>query len=205
MGMGASISAPALMSIISGCQTDSGSASTTAEAAFKPSFLDGNQYKIVELFVDKLLPRTNTPGALDLKVPEIMDFIMDKVWDNKGQSKFGAVFDGFTSTLKADQNIETGDIDANHINAFFIKYMAPKDEGALDKAKEFVESDIDEVAETDKPLAQTYKFIRTVSDMAVNIFFRTEEIATNHLNFDPIPGVYKDIPLEEVGGKQWAL
>jgi len=204
LGMGASISAPALMSIISSCQTNSDSANSVA-TAFKPSFLEGNQYKIVELFVDKLLPRTDTPGALDVKVPVIMDFIMDKVWDSEGQSKFRATFDGFASTLKADQNVEIADIKKNHIDTFFTKYMAPKDKGVLDKVKKLESSKIEEVAQADKLLAQTYKFIRTLSDMAVNIFFRTEEIATNHLNFDPIPGVYKDIPLEEVGGKQWAL
>lgn len=204
LGMGASISAPTLMSIISSCRTASDSASS-ATTVFKPSFLEANQYKIVELFVDKLLPTTNTPGALDVKVPEVIDFLLNKVFEPAEQGKFKAAFNGFASTLKTDQKVEVGDIGANHIDAFFTKYMAPKNEGVLDKAKMFIDKDIDEISEAEKPLAQTYKFIRTLSDMAVNIFFRTEEIATNHLNFDPIPGVYKDISLEEVGGKQWAL
>jgi len=145
LGMGASISAPALMSIISGCQTDAGTASSTVEAAFKPSFLDGNQYKIVELFVDKLLPRTNTPGALDVKVPEVMDFLLDKVYDVKGQNKFKAAFKGFAATLKSDQNLETSDVKDSNIETFFTKYMAPKDKNVLDKAQKLIDSDIDEV------------------------------------------------------------
>ena len=202
--MGASISAPVLMSIISSCQTATDTANNTT-AAFKPSFLEDNQYKIIELYVDKLLPRTDTPGALDVKVPVVMDFLLDKVFYKKEQAKFKAAWEGFATTIKTDQGVEVNDIEAKHIDAFFTKYMAPKDKSVLDKAEKLANSDIDEVAETEKPLAQTYKFISTISYMAINTFYTSEEIATNYLNFDPIPGVYKDIPLEEVGGKLWAL
>jgi len=204
LGMGVSISAPALMAIISGCQTASDTASSTS-AVFKPSFLDGDQYNLVKLFVDKLLPKTDTPGALDVKVPEIMDFLLAKVYDTKRQNDFKAAMKGFVATLKSDQNIDLADVKAKHMDAFFTKYMAPKDKAVLNKAQKLANSDIDEIAEAEKPLAQTYKFINTVNYMAVSVFYRTEEIATNHLNFDPIPGVYKDISLEEVDGKLWAL
>ena len=40
----------------------------------------------------------------------------------------------------------------------------------------------------------------------VAYYLSTEEIATNHLNYLPVPGKYEAcIRLEETGGKAWAL
>jgi len=53
LGMGASISAPALLSLISSCQTATDTASSAVETVFSPSYLNKNQYNVVRLFLDK--------------------------------------------------------------------------------------------------------------------------------------------------------
>jgi len=211
LGMGATISAPALISLITSCQTVTDTASSTTsvvETAFSPSYLNKQQYKVVRLFLDKLLPKTSTPGALDLKVPEVIDGLLNKIFEPKEQTKFQEAWKGFVATVQNDQNInlEEAECKPEHMDAFFSKYMAPKDEATLERAQKLIETPLKEISEADKSLANTYKFIQSLSDMGINTFFRTEEIATNHLNFDPIPGVYNGcIPLEEVGNKAWAL
>lgn len=211
LGMGATISTPALISLITSCQTVADTASSTTaavETAFSPSYLNKNQYTVVRLFVDKLLPKTSSPGALEVKVPEVIDGLLNTIFEPKQQNDFQQAWKGFAATVQNDQNINLEETEAKpeQIDAFFDKYMAPKDEVTLKRAQKLTETPLKEISEADKPLANTYKFIRSLSDMSINTFFRTEEIATNHLNFDPIPGIYNGcIPLEEVGNKTWAL
>jgi len=141
-------------------------------------------------------------------VPEVIDGLLNTIFEPKQQNKFQEAWKGFITTVQNDQNInlEETECKPEHMDAFFNKYMAPKDETTLKRAQKLTETPLKEISESDKPLANTYKFIRSLSDMGVNTFFRTEEIATNHLNFDPIPGVYRGcIPIEEVGDKAWAL
>jgi len=207
LGMGATISAPALVSLISACNTVTDKASSTTEAVFSPSYLNKQQYNVVRLFLDKLLPKTDSPGALEVKVPQIIDGLIDKIFDSESQTDFKNAWNGFAATIKSDQNIdiENEELTADHMNTFFTKYMNPKDEAVLKQVQKLTDTPIKEIDIADKPIANTYKFIRSLSDMGVNIFYRTEEIATNYLNFDPIPGVYNGcIPLEEVGNKAWA-
>ncbi len=211
LGMGASISAPALMSLISSCQTvtETASSSTAAvEKVFSPSYLNKKQYKVVRLFLDKLLPKTDSPGALDVKVPEVIDGLLSKIFDQKSKTDFQNAWAGFVTTVQNDQNVNLKETDCKpeYMDAFFAKYMAPKDEATLKRAQKLSDTPIKEISEANKPLANTYKFIHSLSDMGVNIFYRTEEIATNYLNFDPIPGVFHGcIPLEEVNNRAWAL
>jgi len=210
LGMGLSVSAPALISLISSCQTASETASSTAsavEAIFSPSYFSEKQYNVIRLFLDKLLPKTDSPGALDVKVPEVIDGLFNKIFEPKAKVDFQNAWTGFSTTLKTDQNIdvENEDFTPEHMDAFFTKYMAPKDEATLKRAQKLTDTPLNEISEADKSVANNYKFIRTLSGMGVNIFYRTEEIATNYLNFDPIPGVFNGcIPLEEVGNKAWA-
>ena len=49
-------------------------------------------------------------------------------------------------------------------------------------------------------------YIFAIANIALKVGFTSEEVATTVLNYDPIPGENKPcIPLEEVGGKVWAL
>jgi len=209
--MGATISAPALISLISSCQSVSDTASTAAsavETVFSPSYLNIQQYNVVRLFVDKLLPKTSSPGALDIKVPEVIDGLLNKIFEPEEQSKFQEAWKGFVATVKNDQDINLEEVECKpaHMDTFFSKYMNPKDEATLKRAQKLTETPITEISSADKSIANTYKFIRSLSDMGVSIYFRSEEIATNYLNFDPIPGVYHGcVPLAEVGDKAWAL
>jgi len=211
LGMGLSVSAPALISLISSCQTASDTTSSAAavvEAVFSPSYFNKKQYSVIRLFLDKLLPKTSSPGALDLKVPEVIDGLFNKIFEPEDKVDFRNAWNGFSATVKNDQNIdvENEDFTSEHMDAFFTKYMAPKDKETLKRAQKLAETPLEEISEADKTIANTYKFIGALSDMGINIFYRTEEIATNYLNFDPIPGVYNGcIPLEEVGNKAWAL
>lgn len=207
LGMGATISAPALVSFISSCGTATDAATTINQTVFSPAYLNKQQYNVVRLFLDKLLPKTDSPGALEVKVPQIIDALMHKVFDSESQTDFKNAWNGFATVVKSDQNIdvEKEELTDEHMEAFFVKYMNPKEEATLKQAQKLTDTPIKEIDIANKPLANTYKFIRSLSDMGVNIFYRTEEIATNYLNFDPIPGVFNGcLPLEEVGNKLYA-
>ncbi|WP_109438732.1 gluconate 2-dehydrogenase subunit 3 family protein [Aquimarina sp. AU119] len=72
-------------------------------------------------------------------------------------------------------------------------------EAQLDEVKLLLESD-----NKQNKLAKTA--LLDIKQQAVTYYLSTKEIATNYLNYLPIPGEYEAcISLESIGGKAWAL
>ena len=68
--LGSTAFSAAIFSNITSCQT---AATTTEALSWTPSFLSTDQAKVVEVIADILIPRTDTPGALDAEVPAYID------------------------------------------------------------------------------------------------------------------------------------
>lgn len=85
--------------------TASTAASAAAKAPYKPAFFNEQQFKTVATVAEMIIPRTETPGAMDAKVHEYIDFIVNEdktlqpiyqrglTWlDRKANDSFGANF-----------------------------------------------------------------------------------------------------------------
>jgi len=81
--------------------------------------------------------------------------------------------------------------------AALMKYLGS--ETLSDKVKSLLTS------EEDKDTLAKSSLIN-IKQQVVAYYLSTEEIATNYLNYLPVPGVYEPcITLESVGGKAWAI
>jgi len=93
---GAAFSAISISSL-SSCQS-----SVAADmAAWQPSFFSVEQGKIIQAVADILIPRTDTPGALDAGVPEYIDLMVKANMDEEEQEQVQAGFKGFMEQCKA--------------------------------------------------------------------------------------------------------
>ena len=78
------------------------------EAGSKPQFITETQAKLVGAASDLILPATDTPGALDVGVPELIDVLYGKYMTAEEKSTFSTGLaeleaSGFSDKSSADQ------------------------------------------------------------------------------------------------------
>ena len=87
-GIGAIAVTPTVVSLLQSCQ----SASTYTNVYFNATDFD----KISQL-MELIIPSTDIPGAVELKLPEFTDSYIAAVWDTERQEKFSSKLQAFFS------------------------------------------------------------------------------------------------------------
>ena len=77
-----------LFSLLQSCQSQ-------PRLDWQPTFLSVDHAELVSALVDAILPATETPGGLDVKVDMLMDLIFAEVFDENQQKKIKADMDAF--------------------------------------------------------------------------------------------------------------
>lgn len=183
---GSAVASPTLLSLLQSCKEQN-------RVDWEPQFLSQDQAVFISSFVDTVLPRTETPGALDVKVDMFMDLMYAKAYDEKSQEYVVAEIEKFNAQCKE----EFGDVFAD---------LSPEDKTAMLKKAEAETAKFNPgvwgtAVGEQKPVA----FYRQLKSMALWAYFSSEEVGKNILSYDPIPGEYLGcIPLSDVGNT-WSL
>lgn len=143
-----------------------------------PDFFSVEQGEIVTRIADILIPRTDTPGAIDALIPQFVDRVASIRLDEAGKKGFQAGFKAMAEAcLKA-----TGK-----------SFLDCSDEEQL----AFLQAEEKASLEGDNLFGNLKEVIYTG-------FFESEEGATEVLKYDPVPGNYDGcVPFSEVNGT-WA-
>ena len=80
LALGAAAGAPTLLSLLQAC-------AKTDRLTWTPVFLSEDQARFISSFVDFLLPKTDTPGGLDVKADVFIDLMYAKTYDEAGQKQ----------------------------------------------------------------------------------------------------------------------
>lgn len=183
---GATLTAPTLLALLQSCQSE-------PRIDWEPEFLTAEEAIFVSSFVDTLLPRTDTPGALDVKA----DIFMDKVWAR-------------TSTAEGQEATRRNIAEFNascresHGNSF--AELSAADRVAVCMAAETTSPTYNGgVWGTAVGKQEPVGFYRSLKSMVIWAYSTSESIGTEVLSYDPVPGEYIGcLPLNEVGNK-WSL
>lgn len=183
---GSAVAAPSLISLLQAC-------SQTPRLNWTPVFLDENQASFLSSFADTLLPKTATPGALDVKSDIFLDLVYAKTYSPEAQAKLTADMDQFNADCKAKYGKVFAELTAEDKIACLQEqetHTATYNRGVWGTA----------VGEQ-KPVG----FYRQLKSQVLWAYFSSEEVGKNVLNYDPIPGEFLGcIPVAEVG-KVWSL
>jgi hypothetical protein len=179
--MGAAVSATAIAGIMNGCKA-------TPDLNYKPVFFNEDQARIISELAEIILPKSDTPGAKEVGVPNFIDTIVNENYEKEDQERFIAGLTAFEEDAKKTY----GD--------GFI-YCKPEDQIAL--VKKSLGAAIQEKKEntaTKKP------FILMAKELTMLGYFTSEPGATKVLQYEAVPTKYNGcIPLNEAGnGKTWA-
>ena len=164
------------------------------ELGWKPGFFSSDEARFLESYIDTLLPKTDTPGGLEVGVHQFIDRVMAATntdtedllpmqmgmrnFDDDAKNRFGKVF----YELEADQRGQL----------FSDAEKAPRYQPAVWGT-----------AVGEQP---PVGFYRSLKSMVLWGYLSSERIGREVLVYDPVPGEYDgDMPLSETGGRSWSL
>lgn len=183
---GAAVAMPAMLSLFQSCLDED-------RLTWQPEFFMEDEAKTISVLVDMILPRTDTPGALDVKADLFIDKVIAQTYDREGQQNLRKQIANFNTNCKAD----FGD--------FFINLNEAKRTEVMQAAETSSGKFNPGVWGTTIGNQEPIGFYRSMKSMAIWAFFTSEEIGENVLNYDPIPGDFKGcIPLSDIGNR-WSL
>ena len=179
-GIGAITVTPAIVSLFQSCQTS---------VTYNPLFIPKDDFKIVSNLMEMIIPKTDIPGAIELKLPEFVDAYIDAVWDEKRKTDFTETWEIFISaSSKAAGKENANDLSTADWDAQLAKYLKPGNDVPADEV-----------------LAS--QFVNQLRSLTVNAFKTNEFIGEEVLAYAPIPGEQKGCVdlMEATGGKAWSL
>ncbi|MCE2777176.1 MAG: gluconate 2-dehydrogenase subunit 3 family protein, partial [Algoriphagus sp.] len=87
---GSAVAIPSLFSLLQSCKNEN-------RLDWQPLFFTENEAKTIAVLLDMILPRTDTPGALDVKADMFIDKVIAKTYDEEGQKKIRSEMAAFNS------------------------------------------------------------------------------------------------------------
>lgn len=172
------IGAPLLSTVLFG----STSIPNSIIKAYKPVFFTPEQLSLIKSISDTILPKTDSPSASDVGVPEKIDSMISNTMPENDKMNYLIRF----------EKLE------NHISAL----SNGKDFSSLSEVERLeLLNKINDTSSEEMRWA-----IWDLKGRTVDYYRKTLVIATEFLNYLPVPGYYDPcISLQEVGGKAWAI
>lgn len=150
-----------------------------AGAAAGRRYLDARQFPTVAAAAERILPKTDTPGAIDVGVPAFIDLMYGEYLT--GDERF--VFATGVKDIEAAAR-------ARHGQAFTALAAAAQDDV------------LRSIAEASQGKEKT--FFALLKELTVTGYFTAETVGRNVLHYDPVPGRWDPcIPIAEVGNRNW--
>ena len=207
MLMGGAISAPALLGVLEGYAKEPG-------PDWKPAVLGKDEFAVVSRIADIMLPRTDTPGALDAGVPAFIDTMLKEVYSKESQDRYLKGLHDFDTAAKETQHKPFLKLDAAQQKALVQRFqdaaIAEERAEAAKEQKELVQAvhnaTVLEQHTEPSVWSQPRSFILTTKELALLGFFTSRPGATEVLQYVAIPGAYHGcLPVNQAGnGKRWA-
>ena len=159
---------------LSGCSAPEGSQTEL-------HFFDPDEFELVTLMVDTILPRTDSPSATDVKVHHTIDSMIGLVFDQEFKTNFRNQWEELESFLASESFLQLDQAERVEI----LQNLELNPGGEMENAR------------------LAYKELK---QQAIAYYLSTEEIGEEYLNYLPIPAEYKPcITTDEVNNKAWAI
>ncbi len=181
--MGGTLSAGAMLGVMNGCKAD------PKTMGWTPQFFSAEEGSLLEAVAERIIPKTDTPGATDAGVPTFIDTMMKGFFGEKEQTAFRE------GLLRVE-----ADAKAAHGKSFVS--LKPEEQDAL--LAKFDQEAYDQSKQENRPKDAPQPFFRSMKELTLLGFFTSEVGATEFLQYVPSPGVYQGcVPYAEIG-RAWA-
>ncbi|MEZ0608421.1 gluconate 2-dehydrogenase subunit 3 family protein [Fibrella sp. WM1] len=169
--MGYAVSATALTETFIACQK-------TVNLNWKPVFLTNEQGNTVAEITETILPKTSTPGAKELGVPQFVDKMLHDLLAEEDQKDFIASLEALDDRCESEYGNSFVDCTPAQREAFLL---------TLDKEAEPFPPSLWGI--TLKPSGPP-AFFRRLKSLTLLGYYTSEKIGKEVLAYDPVPGEY---------------
>lgn len=172
------VAAPSLLAVF-----NAHAAAQSADDAARP-FFNPSQSDVLAAVVDIIIPRSDTPGALDAGVPRFIDLMFRDVYTKGDQQRYLSALAAFEK-VGGTPFLQLDDV----------------------KRKALVERLHKKALAKDLESASAPAFVLMTKKLAMLGFFMSQPGCTQVLQYVAVPGAYHaDIPLSQAGdGRAWAV
>ena len=178
--------APALMNTLASCQQQD-------RLSWQPVFLNDSHAQLLSSMVDAILPRTETPGGIDLKVDIFIDSVFGNLYTADAQDYVVSEMDNIQGICQDKFNRSFSQLDTDQRTEVLTQLES--------SSGKFNGKVWGTAVGTQEPVG----FYRNLKSMILWGYFTTEKVGEEILSYDPIPGEFKGcIPLSDVGNA-WSL
>lgn len=189
--LGGTVSTPVLSGILSGCRAPN------SNAAYAPRALSLTDYRFVGLVSDIVLPRTDTPGAVDVGVDQFIDTLLADYFSESNRQSFLVELAGFIDHAASSMGKPFLDASSEEQHRF----VESTDADVFpppDQEQTIQYSDVDEpVGPEIKPMYWQLK------ELVIAGYYTSEIGATQELHLRSYEAYKGDVSLESVG-RSWA-
>lgn len=163
------------------------------------NYFSPHQRQTIAVLSDIILPKTDTPGALDTGVPEFIESVVRDVFVREDQSKFNNGL--FSFDLLCTRLHESNFID---LGAETRKKLAYNVNLANTKGNK-LQSVLRDTSKLDaKTITSALNYFSLVKELTLFGFYTSEIGATQVLQYNPIPGRFDGCASLASIGKTWA-
>ena len=153
-----------ILSILQSCQSN--------ELDWSPDFFTKKQIVFIDRIFEIIIPETDTPGAISLKLSKFVDAYIFKNTPSNDKSELNQEIEEFINVILSNENQKSiHEIDDVMLEKYLTNHL---------DSNNFTESN-------NKNYSQLCGLFR---QMAVRSYRLTEYVMTNKLGYVPIPGYY---------------
>ena len=203
-GTGAITLTPSVVGLFNSCQKKS--------SKFVPEFFSEEQFHIVTRLMELIIPETEIPGAINLKLPEFLDGYIKIIYSMEVQKKIinglNYFIDIALSDLKKSKinKLNNEDLDFQ-LAKYLMADVVQKNDWKKQIAKYNKQNKKENFTSSPPREALAYGFADQLRSLTVTSFRTNEYIGENVLAYAPVPGEQKGCVdlMETTGGKAWSL
>lgn len=175
--LGGVLSASAISGVMSGCKAE-------PKIDWSPKFFTIGEGNIVETIAERIIPRTDTPGAKDAGVHSFIDTMVADFYQGKEKTAFREGLKKVEADAKAAHGKSFVDLSPEQQDELLTQY--------------------DQEAYAEGRNREEPHFFRMMKELTILGFCTSEVGATEFLKYDPVPGDYKGCILYSDVGAVWA-
>ncbi|MBU2950795.1 gluconate 2-dehydrogenase subunit 3 family protein [Tamlana agarivorans] len=197
-GIGFAVATPTIMHLLASCQNQT--------ETWKPLFLSEEEKHLVIQLTDLFIPKTDTPGAVEINTPQFLDSMYQEVETTQNQEHFKKGAQLFASAFQKKSNKAVLEGTKEDFKPLLDEYfsLSPEETKALMRQQK---QNMKDLAASEMEKFSMYKFLLSTRYYAIFGYCTSEEIGENVLAYDPIPGMQQGcVSVEEISqGRAWSL